>query len=202
MKFADCINKFAHLVPGCSEPELIDALRFAVIEFCSKSFVITYWVEKTSDALTFTTSGEAATMPVGIFDAYVNNVQAPVYHLNAAAVSEADADSPVVTYLTDQLATSIQITPAPTDPVSVRMLVAMSPTPDANEYPDHLWMMRREALKAGALARLLSEPGTTYVNEARAQAYRNDFEAAIASASTAASVNRSTSTQRLRVTPR
>lgn len=201
MKFTDCINKFAHLVPGALEVELVDALRFAVIEFCTKSFILTDWHTKTAADMTFDAAATGI-MPVALFDAFVGERRADIYQVNAGQLDSATEDSPVVTYKVDQLHSSIAITPAPSGSASVRLLVAMSPTPDANEYPDHLWMMHREALKAGALARLLSEPGTPYVNEARAQAYRQIFESEIDSAKTAASVNRSTSTQRLRVTPR
>lgn len=201
MKFSDCINKFAHLAPGALEVELVDALRFAVIEFCKKSFILTDWHIKTASDMTFDTVATGL-MPIALFDAFVGSRQADIYQVNAAQLASATGDSPVVTYKVDQLDTSISITPTPNDSETVRLLLAMSPTPEANEYPDHLWMMHREALRAGALARLLSEPGTPYANEVRAQAYRQMFESEIDSAKTAASVNRSTSTQRLRVTPR
>jgi hypothetical protein len=201
MKFIDCIEKFAHLVPGCPEPQMVDALRSAVIEFCAKSMLLTRWVDKTSNALTFDMTGAAATMPVALFDAYVNGVQADIYHVNAPQLVNVTEQRPAITYSNDQIADSLAITPAPSVPVPVRLLVAVSPTPDANEYPDSLWMMRREALKAGALSRLLAEPGAPYFNDALASRYRAVFDEAMASASTLASVNRSTSTARLRVTP-
>lgn len=200
MKFIDAVLKFKHLLPGCPEQEAADALRFAVIEFCEKSLTITRWVDKTSAVLTFDTTGEAATQVVGLFDAYVNGVQAAVSHMNSGALDSATTDEPVITH-TEDLNTSIAISPTPASVVPVRLLVAFAPTPDANEFPDHLWMMRREALKAGALARLLSEPGTTYVNEQRAAGYRQQFDEAIDSASIAASVNRATTSRRLKVAP-
>lgn len=201
MKFIDAIAKLMHLVPGCPEQEAEDALRYAVIEFCTKSLTITRWVDKTSAAMTFDTTGEAATQVVGLFDARVNGEQVAVLHMNSASVDAADDDNPVITH-TEDFNTSLAITPTPSSPVPVRLLVALAPTPDANEFSDHLWMMRREALKAGALARLLSAPGVTYGNPQMAVAYRAQFDEAIESASVAASVNRTTSSRRLSVTPR
>lgn len=201
MKFIDAVDKVMHLVPGCPEQEAVEALRYAVIEFCTKSLTITRWVDKTSAALTFATTGEAATQVVGIFDARVNGVQAVVLHMNSSDLDDADDENPVITH-TEDLNSSIAITPAPSTTVPVRLLVALAPTPDANEFSDHLWMMRREALKAGALARLLADPDAPYRNEQRAAVYRAQFDEAIESASVAASVNRTTSSRRLRVTPR
>lgn len=202
MKFIDCISKFAHLAPGCPEPELVDALRFAVIEFCESTHILTEWVQKTAGDLTFDTAGEAGRIPIAIFDAYVGEYQADILHLNAAALKDATAERPAITYRDSMLATSLAITPAPVPSTQVRLLTSFAPNPDANEYPDHLWTMKRDALRSGALARLLSEPGTKYANEGLSVKYRSEFEAAISKAATAASVNRRTSAVRLRVTPR
>lgn len=202
MKFIDCISKFAHLAPGCPEPELVDALRFAVIEFCERTHILTEWVEKTAGNLEFDTTGQAGRVPVALFDAYVDGKQADIHHLNAASLADVTSERPAVTYRDSMLATTLAITPAPSPSAAVRLLASFAPHPDANEYPDHLWTMKREALRAGALARLLSEPGTKYGSEGMAAKYRADFEAAMEKAATASSVNRSTSTTRLRVTPR
>lgn len=201
MKFIDCIDKFAHLVPGASDPEMVDALRDAVIEFCKRTHMLTYWSEKTSASLAFDITGLVALVPVAIFQAYVNGVEADVFELNADELSDATSDAPVLTYRTDRLYDTVAITPAPAISVPVRLLMSFMPHPDANEYPDQLWIMRREALKAGALYRLLSAPGTPYVNEASAANWLRIFEDGVASAATAASVNRRTNRARLRVRP-
>lgn len=199
--FADAISLFKHRVPGCPEFEAIQALRFAVIEFCKETSVLQAWVTKSSNALTFDTStGEAPTQVVGLFDAFVDGVQAGIVHLNSAQIDEADETAPVITH-NDDLNTTLAITPVPATVVDVRLLVSFAPTPDANEFDTHLWTMHREALRWGALARLLREPGTRYVDPNLAGTYRADFEAAMSKASTASSVNRATTGRVLRVTP-
>jgi hypothetical protein len=201
VKFIDCIDKFAHQVPGASDPEMVEALRDAVIEFCKRTTVLTYWTEKTSASLAFDISGAVGLVPVAIFQAYVNGAEADVYELNAQELAEATSDKPILTYRTDRLYDTVTITPAPTTSVPVRLLMSFMPHPDTNEYPDQLWIMRREALKAGALYRLLSAPGTPYVNESAAANWLRVFEDGVSSAATAASVNRRTNRARLRVTP-
>jgi len=172
VKFIDCIDKFAHLVPGASDPEMVEALRDAVIEFCKRTHVLTYWSDKSSASLSFDIAGLNAMVPVAVFQAFINGKEADVFDLNADEINDADTENPVLTYRTDRLYDTLAIAPPPATSVPVRLLMSFMPHPDANEYPDQLWIMRREALKAG-----------------------------VSSATTAASVNRRTNRARLRVTP-
>jgi len=197
VKFIDCIDKFAHLVPGASDPEMVEALRDAVIEFCKRTHVLTYWSDKSSASLSFDIAGLNAMVPVAVFQAFINGKEADVFDLNADEINDADTE----TYRTDRLYDTLAIAPPPATSVPVRLLMSFMPHPDANEYPDQLWIMRREALKAGALYRLLSAPGTTYVNESAAANWLRVFDDGVSSATTAASVNRRTNRARLRVTP-
>lgn len=201
MKYIDCIDSIAHLVPGCPAAEMVEALRSAVAEFCRRSHVLTYWVDKTSSNLTFSITGPTAMVPVALFQAYVEGVEADVRELNADELVDADENNRMVTYQTDGLADTLVITPAPATALPVRLLCSYMPHPDANEYPDRLWIMRREAIKAGALYRLLSAPGTPYVNDGMAAVNKGIFDEAVTAAKTAASVNRVTNRARLRVTP-
>ncbi len=197
MKFDTAIEKFMHLVPGCPWTEAVDALRFAVIEFCERSTVLTYWAEKPSNAIAFDVGVDAQTVPIAIFDAYVGATQ-------VTALSTTDAvpdDDTYVTFDPAQLHSSIAVKPAPLAPVTVRLLMAWAPTPWATEFPDHLWLRRQEALKAGALVRLLSEPGTPYANAGTASQYVGVFAQGIEDARLAASMNRATPVRRLRVQP-
>lgn len=198
MKFDTAIEKFMHLVPGCPWTEAVDALRFAVIEFCERSTALTYWVEKPSNAITFDVGVDAQTMPVAIFDAYVGGKQ-----VTALSITDVvpDDDTVHVTFDPAQLHSSITVKPAPLSLMTVRLLMAWAPTPWATDFPDHLWLRRQEALKAGALVRLLSEPGTAYVNAGAAAQYVRTFEQGIADAALAASMNRATPVRRLRVRP-
>jgi hypothetical protein len=203
VKFADAIDNFLHLVPGCPRFEAIEAIRFAVIEFCTKGLVQTGWVAKTTADLTFstTTPAESPSQVVGLFDAWVGGKQVKISHINSSDLELADANNVYLVHQAD-LNTTLALDPPATELLSVSLLIATAPTPDANEFADSLWMMHREALRHGALARLLSDPGTPYANEGRAADYRQKFLDAITDASAQASVNRVTGSQRLRVTPR
>lgn len=198
MKFETAIEKVMHLVPGCPWSEAVDALRYAVIEFCTRSKVITYWTDKPSNAMTFDIGADAQVMPVDIFDAWVAGTQVDALTLTDATPTDGRS---YLVYDPEQLQNSIAVMPAPLTPVPVRMLMAWAPTPWATEFNDGIWMRHQEALKAGALMRLLAEPGTPYVNEARASGYAGVFNGAAISTGNRAAMNRSRPIRRLRVTP-
>lgn len=200
MMFADAIDKFMHLVPGCPEPEAIDALRDAVIEFCDESKSWVYWVDKASNALTFDTTTEAQAIPIGLYDAYIGSDQLSVIDLNDQALA-ASVTVQSLQFNRTHLWDSIALVPAPSSTVTVRMLIAWKPTPWADEFPDHLWFSRAEALKGGALSRLMANAGTPYANPAMAAVHERVFRSAIGAAAAAAGVNRRTRIQRLRVQP-
>ena len=198
MMFIDAIDKFMHLVPGCPEPEAVEALRDAVIEFCDKSKSWVYWVDKSSNSLSFDPDDEA--IPIALFDAYLGGDQLAAIDINQNVV-EPPVNTTVLTFDRDHLWDSIQLLPAPPAVVTVRLLMAWKPTPWSSEFPDHLWFSRAEALKAGALARLMANAGTTYANPPMAGVHEQTFRAAISSAIGSAGVNRRTALQRLRVRP-
>lgn len=200
MMFIDAIDKFMHLVPGCPEPEAVDALRDAVIEFCDKSKSWVYWTDRDSDDLVFDSTSEAEAIPIALFDAYMGADQLAAIDINKNVV-EPPVNTTVLTFDRDHLWDSIQLLPAPAAVVTVRLLMAWKPTPWATEFPDHLWFSRAEALKAGALARLMANAGTTYANPSMAGVHEQTFRSAISSAIGSAGVNRRTVLQRLRVRP-
>ena len=200
MMFADAIDKFPHLVPGCPEAEAIDALRDAVIQFCDDSKSWVYWVDKASNALTFDSTSEAQSIPIGLFDAYIGTDQLSVIDLNDQALS-ASVTSQLLQFDRTRPWDSIALVPAPASTVTVRLLIAWKPTPWAREFPDHLWFSRAEALKGGALSRLMANAGTTYANPQMATVHEQVFRSAIGAAGAAAVFNRRTHLQRLRVKP-
>lgn len=197
MKFDTAIEKFMHMVPGCPWTEAVDALRYAVIEFCERSTALTYWSEKPSNAIAFDVGVDAQTVPIAIFDAYVGASQVTAL----STTDMAPDDEPHLRFDPAQLHNSITVAPAPVVPVTVRLLMAWAPTPWATDFPDHLWLRRQETLKAGALARLLSEPGAPYVNAGAAGQYDGIFVRGIEDARLAAAMNRATPVRRLRVRP-
>lgn len=200
MKFIDAIDKFMHLVPGCPEAEAVDALRDAVIQFCEDSNAWSFWTDKGSDDLTFAVTNQATQqIPVGLFDAYLGTDQLDVIDMN-------DLQSPpegrtVIYWDPERLHDSIQLVPVPAGSMTVRLLMSWMPTPWATDFPDHLWFSRAEALKAGALSRLMSGTGTSYSNPGRAQLYEQTFMAAINAAGASAGTSRRTKARRLRVRP-
>jgi hypothetical protein len=202
MMFVDAIDKFMHLVPGCPEPEAIDALRDAVIEFCDESQSWIYWVDdKTSNSLAFTVAlNETKAIPIGLLDAYLADEQLDVIDINDQQ-APTPTNSTLLTFDRTRLWDSIQLIPPPTVATPVRLLVTWKPTPWALEFPDHLWFSRAEALKAGALSRLMFNAGVPYSNPQAAVGYEQVFRSAIGAAAAAAGINRRTALQRLRVKP-
>lgn len=199
MKFIDAIDKFMHLVPGCPEAEAVDALRDAVIQFCEDSESWIYWVDKQSNALTFATNTSAQQLPLTLVDAYIGQDQLDVIDLNE---TQAPPTGRTVLYWDpERLYESIQLVPAPAVPVTVRLLLSWKPTPWATDFPDHLWFSRAEALKAGALSRLLAVAGTAYANPVNADLHGRTFTAAINAVGASAGTNRRTLLRRLRVRP-
>lgn len=203
MNFFEATNKFMHLVPGCPEQEAADALRYAVIELCSRAGVQTNWVQTDVDNLTFSTTTDvpAAVQLVELFDCFIGGVRSDLVHLSDAdALSQAASGNTVLVFGDDLNNTMTAFRrPAPGTPV--KMLVSLAPTPDAEEFSDAIWRKYREALKQGALARLLADPGTPYVNEQRAAVYAAQFEQAILDASIQMRALRRTQGKRLRVVP-
>ncbi|MFY9479174.1 MAG: hypothetical protein WAQ08_16130 [Aquabacterium sp.] len=200
MKFAEAAPKVMLGVPGCSVPEAVEALRFAVIEFCTRTRILSNWVERQSNALTFDTTGADATQVVQLLDAKVDGRDATVLHRNSADLERASVMRPVLLHDQD-LNTSLKILPEPSPPLPVRLFVAFAPTPDATEFPDFLWLAHREALKHGALARLLAEPGTTYVNDAKAAWHLSEFQTKADELATQIGLNQVVVAHRLRVNP-
>ena len=199
MKFIDAIDKFMHLVPGCPEAEAVDALRDAVIQFCEDSESWIYWVDKPSNALTFPTDTAAQQLPLTLVDAYIGQDQLDVIDLNETQVPPTGRT--VLYWDPERVYDSIQLVPAPTAPVTVRLLLSWKPTPWATDFPDHLWFSRAEALKAGALTRLMAVAGTAYANPANAELHGRVFTAAINAAGASTGTNRRTRLRRLRVRP-
>lgn len=199
-KFIDAVDKVMQGVPGCSAPEAVEALRYAVIEFCTRTRVLTAWVDKSSDDLVFDTSGEEATQVVQLLDAQIDGQDATVVHRNACEIQRASAMRPILVHRED-LNTSFEVLPAPDPAVPVRLFVALAPTPDATEFASFLWLAHRESLKHGALARLLAEPGTTYVNDAKAAWHMTEFQTKADEMAAQIGLNQIVAAHRLRVMP-
>lgn len=195
----DAIDKFMHLVPGCPRFEAVDALRYALIEFCDRSHSLVHWVETTSDMMSFNTV-ESKMQINALFDVSVDGKRVPACYMNSDWIDEANSENPVLVHGGDMNAT-MAILPAPTQAAQVRLLVSMSPTPDAQDLPDWLWTRHRECLKFGMLARLMADPGATYASDSKAMFYRESFDEHVSRASAAISANTSSRASRLRVTP-
>lgn len=183
MRFDDATDSFMHLLPGCSVLEAVDALRYAVIEFCRETQVLTSWVTKQSDSMTFDTTGDEATQVIALHDAFVNGVQATITGLNTHVAADATATDPQVSVGNKlNLSASMSVLPTFSPAVPVKLLVTLVPTPDAVEFDDALWLTHREALKSGALARLFAEPALPYTSDSRAAFHEGKFKQAMSDA--------------------
>lgn len=203
MNFFDASTKFMHLIPGCPEQEAAEALRYAVIELCSRSGIQTNWVQTDVDHLTFSTDTDipAAVQLVELFDCFIGGIRVDLVHLSDADALSNSANGNTVLVFGDDLNNTMTAFRRPNPGTPVKMLVSLAPTPDAEEFSDSIWRRYREPLKQGALARLLADPGTPYVNEPRAAVYAAQFEAAIRDASIQMRALRRSQGKRLRVVP-
>lgn len=198
MNYIDAVSEFAHLVPGCPEPEAVRALRYSCIEFAERTSVMTQWLETTSDLMTFDFA-TAGVQIVNVFDAFADGWRVSVVPLNAPQMLRATDAVPVVVHGAD-MNTTLAVVPTPQIEVEVRLLAHLVPTPDSQSFSDSLWRLYRETVIDGAIRRLLAAPGTAYVDKASAGEALERFERKTSEVAAFASSMRLTPARRLRVT--
>jgi hypothetical protein len=184
-------------VRGCPSIEAEDQMRNAVREWCSRTRCLT----QPAQVITSNASDpiQVADMyVVDVVDAEIDGETISVLAMNDPRVTDASDTCPVLIFAEPG---QIQMVPEPGQPVTVDLLVVVSPGPDSTEAPDVLWQRFKEELLHGALYRLLAQEGETWAKPAKAAWHLTQWQAAIARQAGISGKNRLTNAQRLRSTP-
>lgn len=178
MLIQDAIEKIASKAPGCPEPELIDAYRYAAIDFCKRTRVMTAWITTTTAAMAVATISPDQQI-TDILDALFDGEEVSIVGINDRAVTTATDQAPVLTWRNPNLP---QIVPQPALSREVQMLMVFAPGPASTTVDDSVWLRYSEELNHGALARLFAVPGVPYSNQALATYHQGMFDRAVSDA--------------------
>lgn len=186
-------------VAGCPVELIARELRNAAQEFCTETKWLTTGVQ-----VEFTGAGAAVydmeQITVDLFEARIDGEEIGVVRLNDPVVNDL-ADGQYVIQMTD--ADNLTLRPAATvdAPVTVDLLVAIAPGPEATLLHDDLWRRHHEALRDGALGRLYELPQRMWSNAQLAVYHLGKFATAKTKAKALTNRNRTTPALRLRVRP-
>ena len=186
-------------VAGCPSDLIVRELRNAAQEFCTETKVLTTGVQ-----VEFTGAGapvyDMEQITVDVFEARIAGEEIPVVRLNSPVIANL-RDGERAIRMTD--ADNLTLQPAATvdDPVTVDLLVAIAPGPEATLLHDDLWRRHHEALRDGALARLYELPKRAWSDAQLGVYHRGRFERAIQKAQALTHRNRTTPALRLRTKP-
>jgi len=184
--YTDFLKEVLPFVPGCPRSVAINAIRNAVIEFCSDT---EYWQE-TLDAVSLSASSLPYTIPAPNTDAmYTNLLRATVdgYPLDEAPMDVLDMRVPGWQSQTgaprawyQNVPGELRLYPIPpdTDPASVVLRVAYQPTRTSSGVDERIWLAYAEEISAGALQRLMDMPSKPWSNETSAKKYDDKFSSA------------------------
>lgn len=206
--YIEVIDPILARVEGCPRAVVIEALREACMEFCTRTRVLT-----TGTQVTLTGAEVPAfdldTQVVDICEAKITDKDLLVTFLNdpdAEADTLADAGYDYALRFTDPNNAEIttadgQAEPSVAAPIVLDMLLVIAPGPTSTEIHTDLWRRYSEELKHGALARLYAELGQPWSNPAAATYRMGKFEMAVTAAAADAGRNRIQPARRLRVRP-
>lgn len=194
MLLIDTLRQVLGKVGGCPEGEAVDAMRDTVIEFCAKTRCWSKW-----DAIPTTGTAGAIDMAlqvVDIIDAEIGGVPIAVLEQNAPELKNRRSDEMVLVFEHPNIVTLV---PTPSAEVTLNLFRAFAPGPEAEEFPDFIWLRHSEALRQGCLGRLFASPGAAWEKPALSGTNTMAFQAAINDAAAEYGINRKTTAQRLRV---
>lgn len=201
MLYADMVQWVLSRAKGCPEDEAIDAMRNACIEFCEKTYFLTEGTTTVFDG-TDAPDIDLDRQVIDILEARIQGEDEPIpiYAMNDPDIDEMEEDDTALIFADPNHAEVIP-TPTAEAPVTIEMLIAYAPGPTSNEVPDILWLRNSEALKNGALGRVLAVPGEAWSNDTKAAYHLGLFAAAITRVAGQTGRNRLTTSRRLRVKP-
>jgi hypothetical protein len=197
MKIQDAVEAIASKFPGCPEPELISAYRYALIDFCTRSRCMTAWVTTTTADMAVATLA-ADQQVVDIIDALLDDEEIDIVGINDRAVTRATNECPVLTWQNPTLPIVI---PEPPTSLDIQMLMVFAPGPAAEDIEDAVWIRHSEDINHGAMARLFAEANQPYTNLNLATYHEGLFERAIAKIAAKLGATRKTKANRLRTKP-
>lgn len=199
MLLEDMVQWVLSRAKGCPHEEAVDAMRNACIEFCERTYFLTDGSTVTLP-LTDTPDLDMTTRVVDIIEERVEGEDEPlhIYAMNAPELDELADDEQALIFADPN---TPQLYPAPTEAVTLELLLAYAPGPEADEVPDVLWLTQSEWLKSGALGRVLSIPGEAWSNDAQAAYHLGRFEQRMQRVAAELGRNRLTTSRRLRVKP-
>lgn len=179
MLFTDMIAGVLARARGCPRETATNAMRNACMEWCRNTYCLTEGVRVTVDGIDVP-SLDMDQVVYDILDAWVGSTPVRITHMNDPEVERLDVDEYALTYADPA---NIQLTPPGTVevPVTLDMLVAFGPGPEATEVSALLWQRYSEWLTSGALYRVLEEPGNSWTNEKSAAYHKTRYEDAMTS---------------------
>lgn len=186
-------------VKGCPEGEAEDAMRNACMEFCTETRCLITGHTGTLDG-TEVFEQQFILQVLDIIEARIDDVPILVTHVNDPRLLELCPGERAITFLDPSFC---ELTPPATvdEPVTLELLIAIAPGPESTGVNDVVWMRHSEALKSGALARLMAMPGVAWANPELAVYHERLFRDAITKAAADNGRNRVQPGRRLRVQP-
>lgn len=173
-----------HIVPGCAEPTIIQALREACIEFCQRTKL---W--RSDDEFAVSADNcDVVCVPSGATLYEIEHVMFDGFPLEPASINMLDRDHPYwrtqaeeqctyPRYFTQIDIDTIRVVPSATG--TVKVYTVLMPSQDAEMVPD--WMVDKysRVIAAGALKDLLAIPGQPFFNAELSGAYSARFYSAL-----------------------
>lgn len=206
MLYVDMLNAVLVRAKGCPEDEAADAMRNACMEFCTETRFLTEGTQVVIDG-TEVDLTDMDRQVLDVIEARVDDELILVTYMNDPDLDELNSSqyAYALTFADPnhaQLQAAVaENAPSVAAPVTIDMIVCYAPGPTSTEVPDLLWLRHSEALKSGALCRLLEEPGKAWSNPQLADYHRAKFMDAMTKAAADLGRNRQTTARRLRVRP-
>lgn len=196
MLYIDMLKGVLGKVEGCPEAEAAEAMRNACMEFCTKTRAL---ITDTTAATTGTVGTvNLAEQVLDLIEASIDGEPVAITYVNDPALAELGPGEYALTFADPSVA---KLTPTPPAAVNLRLIRAVAPGPESTTVDDVLWLRHSEALKHGALARLMAAPSQSWANPALASWHAEQFKAAITAATADNGTNRKQVGRRLRVKP-
>lgn len=184
---------------GCPAIEAADAIRNACMEFCTETYCLTTGhVVVVSGTQPWPSQFE--TQVLDIVEARIGGKEILVTYANDPAVQELGPGEYALTFSDPSYA---QLTPAPSAdaPVTIELLLVIAPGPESTGVHDLLWLRHSEAIRDGALARVLATSDRLWSNPTLSAFHRDRFDKAMRKAKADHSQNRRKVARRLRAKP-
>ena len=198
MLYTDSLIGVLAEAEACPEEVAARAMRQAVIEWCRETYCYVTPLQIETDGTEPAPPALDAMWIVRIIDARIDGEPVDVLAINDPDLEDREESDRAIVFADPSQA---YLVPAPTAPVTVELLCALTPGQESTEFPDLLWQRYDEHLEHGALKRLHAMKGKPWSDPAQATFHAGEFERAKTSVAALVGINRLTNAQRLRVKP-